>query len=101
MIKMNENKLQSECNKLLKFLHIPYKHIEKGRGVNKAHSGGFPDLIFMRNKQFYMVELKFGNNKTSDKQIECLRQWELEGTKTKVIYDFEEFKRYLMQENII
>ena len=68
-----EAELQKKCNKLLKDNGIGFIHIEKGRGKNKTHRGGFPDILFWIGRKFYAVELKAPGKKATPEQLEYLK----------------------------
>lgn len=55
---MIESKLQKDCNKFLRDCGILYFHNEKGRGSNKRHRAGWPDLAIFRKNRTLFVELK-------------------------------------------
>ena len=98
---MLERDLQKQCNELLRVLNIPFFHIEKGRSLNKWHRQGFPDLMFIVNGKFYMVELKKTDGVISDKQLEILRHWGSYGAQCHVCFSFEAFEGLLKREKII
>lgn len=68
---MTEAELQREINKELKDRGIKFLHLEKGRGKNKTHRAGFPDLmIFPSDSEVFFVELKTKKGVLSNDQIE-------------------------------
>lgn len=70
-----EGDLQKEINKELRDAGIKYLHIEKGRGKNKTHRAGWPDLIIFPGKsRVFFVELKSPDKKLTDDQ-EIFQEW--------------------------
>lgn len=66
-----ETKLQMEINDDLRKMGVKFFHPEKGRGKNKTHRGGWPDLsIFPGHDLVYFVELKTPTGVKSPKQVE-------------------------------
>jgi hypothetical protein len=72
-----ETKLQTEINEDLRKLGIKFLHIEKGRGKNKTHRKGWPDLLIFPGDKVYFVELKVDNNTLSKDQI-LFQKWAFE-----------------------
>lgn len=56
---MTESSLQRLCNEYLRRRGVEYDHIEKGRGTNRTHRRGKPDLtIYPGDGKAFFIELK-------------------------------------------
>ena len=90
---MTEQDFQIEVNKDLKKLGIKFMHHEKGRGKNKTHRGGIPDLlIFPGCGKIIFIELKVKNGKLKDSQIE-FRLWSIKNNYIHyVVYDWQQWE---------
>jgi len=90
-----ESKLQTECNKFLKKVGVPYLHLEKGRGNGKRHRAGVPDIITWL-KPISFFELKTKTGKLSEEQVQfeemCIEQKHL----YYVVDDLDIFKSLIL-----
>lgn len=83
---MRESELQADCNEFLRTLGIPFVHIEKGKGKNKTHRKGIPDLIItLKNSKVWFVELKTEKGDLDPEQIKFKNAVEQRGHEFTVI----------------
>lgn len=92
-----ESTLQTDCNNHLRLLKIKFIHHEKGRGKNKTHRGGIPDLIiFMPKGVTLSIELKRNSKeKMKDRQKAWFRYLNENDYKVFCCWDIDNFKRII------
>ena len=64
-----------------------------------AESAGYPDVgldVARRGYHGLRIEMKYGNNKSTNKQREWQDRLDKEGYCVAVCYSFEEAKRYIL-----
>jgi len=99
---MSEYEIQTQCFEILKKLGIHYYHKEKGARVAKAHSRGWPDVIFGTDGRIYVVEFKTAKGLVAEEQKEWLTRIEKHwGGRTAIIRSREEFLDKLTEWGVI
>lgn len=105
--KRPEQDLQMTCVRWFKYQYPKLKnclfHVPNQRGNRKFKElgilagmgvvNGVPDLILVYNKTIYPFELKSKKGSASDSQNQVHSDWMLQGIETKIIDDFEVFRK--------
>lgn len=90
---MSEYELQKAINADLKKLGIRFKHDEKGRGKNRTHRGGWPDLIIFPGKsRVFFLELKSDSGQLKPSQEEFIEWGKENGYPCYVARNWEQWK---------
>lgn len=94
---MLESELQSLCNAYLKKMGIRFYHPEKGRGVNKTHRAGQPDITALENGKVIFIELKNENGIMSPEQVDFQDLAEENNFPHFIVKSFENFVKIIRE----
>lgn len=75
--------------------NILYWHAEKGKGVNKTHRGGWPDLLVLNDGKVMGIELKSKGKKLNPAQERMKTEFYANSINWYTCFDLETAKSFV------